>query len=186
MKSFLLILIALFLNSCNNQNQEIKQKKENQITKTHNLKEAFFEFDKVEHFYIEINRISAISILRKKNKTESEKELSDVLVGFYPKSINESEFEKVLLKLKFKKNEVDSSKLNELRKIFMEKEPVAYESAPCVPTYNDILIFKMNGKTTGIAEVCFESNLYRILGTKNETQYFGQYGDFEKLEKLIK
>jgi hypothetical protein len=186
MKSFQIILITLLLISCNNQKQEIKKKEESQITKANNLKKAFFEFDKVEHFHIEINHISAIDILRKENQTRKEKELSDILVGYYPKSINESKFEKILLKLKFKKNEIDSSKLNQFRKIFMEKEPIDYSSAPSIPTYNDIFIFKMNGKTTGIAEICFESRLYRILGTEKETLYFGQYGDFEKLEKLIK
>jgi hydroxymethylpyrimidine pyrophosphatase-like HAD family hydrolase len=191
MKSYLIILVCFFLAFCNSKNQETVTEKalenKNVKAKANYSNKVFFEFNKVDHFHLKIDRNTTIAIFRNKKQTETEKELSNVLSGFFPKTINESEFESILLKLKFKKTEVDSSKLEEFRRIFSEKSPNEnYSLSSSIPTYCDIFIFKMNEKTTGIAEISFENHLNRILGTDKKTEHFGQNGNMEKLQNLVK
>ena len=81
---------------------------------------------------------------------------------------------------------IDKSKFIEINKIFVEKTVNKSMDYACPADYRDILIFKNKNKTVGIAKICFECFKNQILGTKANTENFGQDGDYEKLEKLLK
>ena len=54
-----------------------------------------------------------------------------------------------------------------------------------VAFYRDILVFKKENKTVGVAKVCFGCSQSIITGTKLNTQEFGQSGDYGRLKKLL-
>ena len=92
----------------------------------------------------------------------------------------------VLQKFGYKKTTIDKTKNEHLNDIFSENNCSESFAAACIPVYRDIFIFKKNNKTVGIAKICFGCRLFHIIGTKKNLENFGQCGDFEKLEKLIK
>ena len=56
----------------------------------------------------------------------------------------------------------------------------------CIPVFRDILIFKKNNKSIGIAKICFECEKSHIVGTNKNIENFGQCGDFSKLMNILK
>ena len=89
-------------------------------------------------------------------------------------------------KINFQKSEIDKSKFGEINKIFVEKTVNQIADYACIAVYRDILIFKKQNKTVGIAKICFECFKKQIIGTNANTENFGQDGDYEKLEKILK
>ena len=179
-KVLLFILIICSLICCK------KVEKINNIEKSSSLKEirkhgkAFFDFDQVEHYFIDIEEGEAMDLAVKNTPSEEEKALSDILVNF---NMN---FTDNLEDYNFKKTVLDNSKLDVINNIFSVNKCETAHAYSCVPVFRDIFIFKKNKKIVGKAKVCFDCRLYHIEGTKENTLDFGQCGDFEKLKKLLK
>jgi hypothetical protein len=180
---FLFLIIA----SCN----KINPKKENlairaeKSTAKKELKK-FYDSDKIEHFYLNISEEKVIELLRNKNKNSDQNNLTDLLVGHYPKTISEPNFEAKLAKNKFIKTELSEIKKKEVENIFSQKDSAQTEFSSCLPYYRDIFIFKKNDSIVGIAKVCFGCGVSQFKGTKINTDGFGLSSELEKLEKIIR
>ena len=81
---------------------------------------------------------------------------------------------------------IDKSKFESIDKIFIEKSTLENIATACIHVYRDILIFKKEGKVIGTAKICFDCMSKQIKGTTANTENFGQDGDYEKLEKILR
>ena len=180
-KSFIIPLIFLFL-SCSEKTETTKNNDESlsEVTEPRQPGKAFFDFDKVEYYFNDISEQDAENLSVKDKPSKKETILSKLLGEDNMKYTDELE------KYDFEKTIMSNYKLDSISKIFSENPCKTGYVEACIPVYRDIFIFKKNEKIVGKAKVCFGCRLYSIEGTKLNTENFGQCGDFEKLEKLIK
>ena len=180
-KFFYITLIILFF-ACTKKTETPKNNEDSlsEVEEPRRPGKAFFDFDKVEHFSNDISEYDAENLSMKDNPSRKELILSQLLTE------DDMEYTDELEKYNFKKNVINSSKLDSINKIFSENPCETSYVAACIPVYRDIFIFKKNDKIVGKAKVCFGCRLYSIEGTKLNTENFGQCGDFERLGKLIK
>jgi hypothetical protein len=109
-----------------------------------------------------------------------------IILGDIPKSISDLTFIDKLFAVGFKKKSLDKSKFDSIDKIFVEKTTAENLATSCMYVYRDILIFKKESKIVGTAKVCFGCMAHQITGTTANTENFGQEGDYERLEKLLR
>ncbi|AZZ57708.1 MULTISPECIES: hypothetical protein [Weeksellaceae] len=183
-KIILSILLLLFI-SCKkveeNKRVDIKSAENDSVPKHGRI---FFEYDKIDHYKNEIDSIYELTSNREISKLNNLK--SEIVLGDKPKDLNDTEFFKSLEKIGYKKSEISQSKFEEINKIFVEKTVSQNLDYACPAVYRDILIFRKQNKTVGIAKICFECFKSQIIGTKANTENFGQNGDYEKLEEILK
>ncbi|MGL2999377.1 hypothetical protein [Flavobacterium sp. RSSB_23] len=182
-KSIILLLLISSFFACNKKtkpDKSVESNKENTSTKNQKIGKSFFDFDKVEHYYKNISENDATDLHLKEKLSQEDKELLDIVAY---SNMNHTDS---LEKFNFEKKIIKNSKLNSINAIFSEKLCDSGYAAACVPIYRDIFIFKKNEKVVGKAKVCFGCRLFYIEGTKQNTENFGQCGDFEKLLKLIR
>lgn len=55
----------------------------------------------------------------------------------------------------------------------------------CKPVYRDILVFYLNDKVIGVAKICFTCDQFIFRGAQGETDFFGYFGEFPKLIKIL-
>ena len=167
-----------------NQDEFITAKNEVKIGK------PFFDFDEIDYYSINEIENDSISDLTEiydnENKSKIGKLKFDIVLGKIPKNIQDSNFIKKLHELGFTKINVSKAKHSKINQIFSEKEAIERIDAACIPAYRDILIFRKKNKNIGIAKICFGCMKKMIVGTTANTFDFGQDGDFENLENLLK
>ena len=186
MRGSLIILNLFFLiSSC-------KENDKNKITEIATAEKSFvpkygkefFEYDKIEYYNNDIDSVDALENNKGLSKLNNLK--YEIILGETPKKLDDFEFLPNLEKINFQKSEIDKSKFGEINKIFVEKTVNQIADYACIAVYRDILIFKKQNKTIGIAKICFECFKKQIIGTNANTENFGQDGDYEKLEKILK
>ena len=131
----------------------------------------YFDFDKILHYKIE-----EIDI-------KKEPEIGKILYERYPSGLNDSKFLNNLDSMEL--SVVDSSHFSKIRNIFKEKSCSSIIEKSCIPVYRDILVFYKNNEIIGIAKICFDCNVQHIIGTKEDTSYFGQCGDYDLLNEIL-
>lgn len=183
------LIIAIFFFQCGNtqtpQINEIKSDSFPVIINKENCK-PYFEFDQVIHYRKEISEHEISILCQNKNRTKDEEDLYFVVSNTNtPKSINDTLFVKNLVRIGYKKKVIENNKLPLLEKIFCERKHKELDAWACIANYRDVLIFKKNNKTIGMAKICFECSQYIIFGTTCNTEEFGQSGDIEKLKSLL-
>ncbi len=173
MKRYILLLFCIFI-SCS------KKVEEKQVDKT------YFEFDEITQYYFPYTDEQLAEIWEKENQSRNEKDLLDLLTYDSPETINDSNFIKRVENLNPEISQIEASDFEKIRPIFSErKRKNDDESSACKTLYRNILIFKNDGKVTGITKLCFSCERVHIVGTNRNTENFGQAGDWEKLRKLI-
>ena len=145
---------------------------------------SFFDFDEIEYYHKNIAEEDLIKFLRAEEKLKTT-QFSDIVINDYPKTVNEN-FYKLLAKNGFTKLPLNSDKYQEINDIFSKSICLTGVANACVPIYRDILIFKKNKKTVGIAKVCFACQQHHIVGSRENTNNFGNCGDYEELESILK
>lgn len=147
--------------------------------------EPFFDFEEV--IYYSNPNINHTQVIRNSQKGSSDdKLLLEIILEEYPEKISDTEnLERLLLKSEYLKSIVDTSKNKPLTMIFSESDCSDEYATACAPTFRDILIFKKQGKTVGIAKICFGCNKHYIIGTNKKTINFGECGGFGKLKHLL-
>jgi hypothetical protein len=174
-------LILLFLFACNstetiNKNLGI----ENKDCK------PYFEFDKAEHYYLNITNDQVYNPDSTNNKTEKQKRKLDLLTNLSgPQQLADSMEFSDLESMDFTKTEIPSDKFDLINGIFCDKKHENAQYSACSPIYRDILIFKKNNKTVGLAKICFTCDQHVIAGTTSNTEDFGQSGDYDKLKIIL-
>ncbi len=147
----------------------------------------FFDFDEITHIRIDISDNEYDDLYNHKKGTP-ERNLVYFLSKNRPEEITDSAIEESIKNVAHKIMPVDPTFFTEMKdSIFAEHKSSAPPLAlACEPIYRDILIFKMNKKTVGIAKICFKCCMYHITGAKSNTGNFGQYRDFKRLADLLK
>ncbi len=184
-----LIIVILFNLSCTS-NKEVKNENVETFSEPKNIVtyvgKYYFNFDNVELFTIDIDEEKVIDVWSKKLKNQDEEFFSKIIGGNnIPKSITDISFLTKIKNLGYKKIIIEDSKNKELKNIFRFKKNTIIDSFACPAIYRDILVFKLKGKIVGIAKICFSCRHHHIVGTKLNTEQFGQGGDYEKLYELL-
>ncbi len=173
-------LITVF--GCNNNNTDSKK-----TVKTENetVCKPYFDFNEVEHYYLDIDEDKIWEIEEKTQKTEKEEKQLELLIQYTPDKLSDTIYLKDLEKIDFVKTEINSDKFESLNKIFCERQHKELIAMACIAVYRDILVFKKDNKIIGTAKICFDCDQNVITGTTLNTTEFGQSGDYGKLYKIL-
>jgi len=148
--------------------------------------EKFFDYDQIDYYYNDVSD-SILSAFPDKGATSDLDSLKSVVIaGHTPESLSDLYFIDKMSKIGYHKTLIDTNKFKAIDKIFMQQKSSQIDEAACVPVYRDILVFKKHGNVVGIAKICFSCSQNEIHGGKVSTKYFGQDGDYERLEQLIR
>lgn len=183
MRNLILLFLALTIFSC--QSSKSEEKDDLVYERYMGPPKPFFDFDKVEYFYTDIDT----NIVRElyKNESDSAKNFLEIYERWYPTDMKEtSKFREELLKYGYSKYHIEDSLQAIVSTIFSSKECNEGEAAACTPEYRDIFIFYKANEIIGIGKVCFGCNQSHIIGANENVYGFGDCGDFEKLKKLVR
>jgi hypothetical protein len=145
----------------------------------------YFQFNQVEHYYLDIDEMELLAIEQKRNKTKKEAIQLKLLIQSTPDTNLHTSILKDIKQSGFRKKVVAASKIPQLKEIFCERRHEDVWSTTCMAIYRDILIFKQTGKIIGTAKICFDCGDSVITGAVVSTTEFGQSGDFGKLYQLL-
>jgi hypothetical protein len=182
----LVVVIILSFYSCKENNQE----KSKQIIKSNSEKtikkcQPYFDFDKIEHYFINADELEVLNIDEKEEKTDSEKKLVALLLESKPNKLSDSLILENIEGIGFTKTEIQESKFQQLNEVFCERKHDELIETACIAVYRDILVFKNKNKIIGIAKICFGCDKNIITGTMSNTTEFGQSGDYRKLYEVL-
>ncbi|KUJ62176.1 hypothetical protein AR687_09135 [Flavobacteriaceae bacterium CRH] len=186
MKNIVLLLSILLLGFNSKTNQKVTPIGE-LVTYEKSIitSKKYFNYDEIIHYKNDFKEKKIAQLYDNYEKSEKDSFRFGVIVGKIPKSIDEVGFLDKLETIDYTKTSVDSKKFKQIDKIFTEKKHDQVFELSCIYVYRDILIFKKKSKIVGVAKICFGCGASIILGTKSNTEEFGQSGDYEKLEKLL-
>lgn len=190
MKKLLLLPIAfLLLTACSSKEKRHVDDHNIDLDKPVKMETVtpFFKFNAITYYHTDITNAEWIEISKKRDKkTLNEQNLTDLLIGnLSPSSLNDTSYISKVEKLYTLKIEIDKDKTQRFKDLFSEKYSGNFSFAACDPAYRDVLIFKQEDNVTGIARICFGCELFEILGSKQNTDGFGQMGDWEKFHILL-
>ena len=183
MKKVIFIIAAIVLLSCNNSKKTDPNNNEKVAKKE---LRPFFDCDKVDHYYLDISEDIFFKLVRKKNKTEKEKELVNIYINTFPDSIPKEDFERILLSHNYKKSNLSIKDEKSIENVFSEKDSLKNDACACIAEYRDVFVFKKNAKTVGIAKICFKNARFQIIGSKINTEGFGLINELDKLEGFVR
>mgnify|MGYP000044066640 CR=1 FL=1 len=178
------ILTTLFLTILIGCNFQPENKNHKKVVKKVNCI-PYFDFDYIDHYFINIEEGKLVEIEKKKNKTDKERRQLELLWQYAPLKLSDTIVLKGMEQLDFSKTEIFSEKFKQLNEIFCERMHKDYKDYACIAVYRDILVFKRKNKIIGVAKLCFGCNQHRIIGTDRNTDFFGYSGDFEKLDSIL-
>ena len=164
------IVCALLLSACHTATGKCK---------------PYFQFDQVEHYNMQIDEQRVMALEQKKRKTKKEEWVLQVVAGNTQDQLADTAILKKMQQLGFKKKVIAKSKLQDIAKIFCEKQHDEMIAFTCMPIYRDVLVFTRSGRTVGTARICFACDQHHITGTTANTTGFGQSGDYERLSKIL-
>lgn len=143
----------------------------------------YFDFDKIIHYKFEITDDEVSNLYELESLRDSL--LNNILIQDGKEDITDTLFFNSLENLSTTKTIIDTLLYKDYRNIFKEKRHPNPMWESCIATWRDIIIFKKEELTIGIAKICFDCQRSRIIGTTANTDEFGQGGDYEKLYKLL-
>ena len=166
MKNILICTFTIFiLSNCKNDKQ-------------------YFNYNKLEHYHIDIVEDKVFALDRKKSKKQAI--LTELLIEYTPDTLSEISILNGIEKIGYKKKEILTNKFESINKIFCEKIGLGFnEEMSCIAIYRDVLVFKNNNKIVGVAKLCFDCQQFIITGTNKNTANFGESGDFNELYSIL-
>lgn len=177
----LTVVFLIIMFGCNNNSD----RKKIVSTETQFVCKPYFQFDQVEHYFLDIDEDKIWELEEKEVRSEKENIQLELLIEYTPDKLSDSIFIKDLEKIDFVKTDIKADKFEQLNKIFCERKHKESFATSCIAIYRDILVFKWNNKITGIAKICFDCDREVITGTTLNTSEFGQSGDYRKLYKIL-
>jgi hypothetical protein len=180
---FLSVICLLTLLACNNQADT--QKSVQPKTADNVACKPYYQFDKIEHYFLIIEEDKLWKIEEKKTKTAKEKRQLELLIQYTPDKLSDTIILKDIEKIDFVKKEVPVDKFKKINEIFCQRKHNEVYALACIAIYRDILVFKKENKIIGTAKLCFSCDQSVITGTKLNTEEFGQSGDYKKLFQLL-
>lgn len=195
----LLVTILLTITSCNTSSKKAKEENDIENSKTEQNESSinseqikkmtgkvFFDYDEIEYYFCNYEESKIGDLYDNQSKSELDSLKMGVILGHIPKSITDLNFINSLSKIGYKGKSVEKSKFAEINQIFKEKEVKENIATACIYVYRDILIFKKQNKIVGTAKICFGCMANEIQGTTANTDNFGQDGDYDKLENILR
>jgi hypothetical protein len=146
----------------------------------------FFEYDEIEYYSSNADQEKLMSLTQNQSKSEIDSFTVGVILDDIPKDITDLYFIDKLEPIGFRKSLVDRSDFSSIDNLFREKTVKKPTWLSCIHLYRDILIFKKQNKVAGTAKICFSCLAHQIKGTSANTENFGQEGDYEILENILK
>lgn len=178
------MIFIITLVSCNS-TIETEKTEQVKLSKIETGKK-FFEYDEIVYYYNDIDEFKVEELFDKQSKSIDDSLKMGIIIGKIPMNINDLNFINKLEAFGYEKSFIDKSKFNEIDQIFIEKTNTNNVYTACLYVYRDILIFKKMGKVIGTAKICFGCMANEIIGTNANTGNFGQEGDYNILEKLLR
>lgn len=174
--SFILIIF-----SCN------KAKKQVDTSNNKNIEQAFFDYNEIEYYHNNRNNklFGVGDFYDEFQKNTKDSTEFNLLIGGTPKNLKDSSFVKNLKKAGFEKIYLPAEKQKQLKKIFVEKDRKPEDKVALKPMFNDILIFRNNGKITGFSKLSFEYLQSRVIGTDSNTDYFPTDAEHKEIENIL-
>jgi len=174
------LMTVLACNNHSNTEKSIPPKTTYQVACT-----PYFQFDKVDHYFLNMDHDKLWDIEQKKIKTEKEKKQLELLIQYTPDKLSDTTILKNIDKLDFVKKEISADKFTQINEIFCLRKHKDLYWLSCIAEYRDILVFKKENEIIGIAKICFSCDQNVITGTTLNTEEFGQSGDYKKLLHLL-
>lgn len=163
MRKIFVYILPLFIISCSTYN-------------------PFFEdFDQVHYYHLK--DVSLIDHNKIKDSTAIK-----IIYDEFPEETRSEEFFSCLGDQRFIKSNLNEKDILTLKKVFTEKFAISITEKACAPLFRDILIFKKNNKTIGIAKICLECEKFYLVGNKvtSNIDSFGENNEFEDLEIIFR
>jgi hypothetical protein len=180
---FLSFICLLTLLACNNQ---ANTKKSVQPKTAQNVTcKPYYQFDNIDHYFLNIDEDTLWKIEEKKTKTTKEKRQLELLIKYTLNKLSDTFILKNFEKLDFVKKEIHVDKFNQINEIFCQRKHKEVYVTSCIAIYRDILVFKKENKIIGTAKLCFSCDQSILTGTTLNTEEFGQSGDYKKLFQLL-
>lgn len=183
---FLFSISLPFFFGCNSGSNNKAESADTLHVKQDVKKKTFFEYDAINYYTNHITPPAVDELYDKQSNSALDSLKMGVILGNIPKGIYDLGFLDHLEHIGFTKRAIDKAEFGAIDFIFSEKMPVDVFLSKCIQVYRDILIFKKDNKVVGTAKICFECKAHQINGATGNVEYFGQNGDYEKLEKLLK
>ncbi len=189
MKNYILLFtsLSLFILTDCNSNSSIEHKLTiDTIIPQKNFEFIpYFDFDNIEHYYINISEDKVYNPDSVQNKTEKQKRRLDILTNSRPLEVLDTLAFSNLERLNFKKNKIEREKFSEIKNIFSNRKHELPEYLACAPIFRDILIFKNQNKIIGVTKICFTCNQKLIIGAPpSSSEAFGQK-DYQILKTIL-
>ncbi len=150
------------------------------------LGKKFFVYDEILHYRLKLSETETSKLLDIENETKDDSLIINIIFDRTPVDISDTSFIKNLEKFGYLKKSISKEKFAAVDSIFIEKTAVEKWNTNCVTIFRNILLFKIQNKTIGIAKICFGCGKKHIVGTTAKTEDFGYNGDYRKLESLLK
>ncbi len=182
----ILTIFCLTFWGCNSTTKKKNELADNSKPTKQVIGKKFFEYDAIEYYTNDFDETKIGDLYDNQSKTEIDSFKTGIILGDIPKSISDLGFIDKLAKVGYKKTIIEKSKFDSIDKLFVEKTTTDNIAVACIYVYRDILIFKKDNKVVGTAKVCFGCMANQINGTTANTENFGQEGDYERLEKLLR
>ena len=182
----ILIIFCLTFWGCKSTTEKKSEPADNSKSTKQVIGKKFFEYDAIDYYSNDFDESKIGDLYDNQSKSEIDSFKMGIILGDIPKSISDLDFIDKLSKVGYKKTLIDKSKFDSIDKIFVEKTTTENLATACIYVYRDILIFKKDNKVVGTAKVCFGCMANQINGTTANTENFGQEGDYERLEKILR
>lgn len=96
---------------------------------------AYFEFDAVDHYYIDIDESILWAMEEKERKTEKEAIQLELLIQDTLEKLSDTAILKIIEKAGFVKKEVPANKFAELNEVFCERKHKEVLATTCIPVF---------------------------------------------------
>ncbi len=145
----------------------------------------FFDYDTIHHYSMIIDESQVNELYDRKSDSTLDSLKYTIILDETPAAMTDTAFIVNLENIGYKKTTIDTSIYNEINSIFMEKKTEEILGTSCIYIYRDMLIFRKMGKISGMAKICFDCMAHHMVGTEANTAYFGQNGDYARLQKIL-
>ncbi|RLZ11973.1 hypothetical protein [Faecalibacter macacae] len=155
---------------------------------SHNNPNSYFQFDEIVYYRLDENFVDFNESAKEINTldtTNIEVYQYNVINSSMSLDLKNNLLENNLKEVGYSKTEILEKYYKDIDEIFSYKEYKNAFNVGCFPWYRDILIFKKENEIIGIAKICFQCGQHAISGAIGDTEWFGNDGDYEKLEKIL-
>ncbi len=144
-----------------------------------------FEFDLAEHYAVRISEDELQHLYADADHSRPAREKLTVIEGEIPETLRDTNVISTLEAIGYAKHRLSFEAMNRLRSIFVHRPSSTITSTTCMRVFRDILVFRLQGRISGIAKICFDCGASHLIGAKYPTNAFGMNGEYGQLRTLL-